>query len=345
VNQRDKPTGTATELRQRLTGLQGQRYWRTLEELAQSEDLQRMVEREFPSAASLLTSGLSRRDFLRVMSASLALAGLGACAEKPTEHILPYVQAPEDLVAGKSVEYATAFTLGGNGIGVLVKSFEGRPIKIEGNPQHPANLGGTNPFAQASILNLYDPERSQVVRRSNGISTWEEFMTSVRSRLDLQRTKAGAGLRLLTGTVTSPTLGEQIRVLLKQFPQAKWHAYEPISRDNTHEGMRLALGQEGESLYRFARAEVIVALDSDFLFAEPGSLRYARDFSNRRRVRGEQAQMNRLYVAEPTPSITGSMADHRLAIAAGRIGQLAQAIGRRVGVNQTAGEDAQELGP
>ena len=345
MSQRDKPTGTAAALRQRLTGLQGQSYWRTLEELAQSEEVQRVVEQEFPSAASLLTSGLSRRDFLRIMSASLALAGLGACANKPSEQILPYIQAPEDLVAGKSVEYATAFTLGGYGIGVLVKSFEGRPIKLEGNPQHPANLGGTNPFAQASILNLYDPERSQVVRRSNGISTWEDFVTSVRSRLDLQRPKAGAGLRLLTGAVTSPTLGEQIRLLLKQFPQAKWHSYEPISRDHTREGTRLALGQEGENQYRFERAEVIVALDSDFLFAEPGSLRYAREFSNRRRVRGEQAQMNRLYVAEPTPSITGSMADHRVAIAASRIAQLAQAMGRRLGVTQSGGEDPQELAP
>jgi MoCo/4Fe-4S cofactor protein with predicted Tat translocation signal len=345
VSQPEKPIPTAVELRQRLTGLQGQRYWRTLEELAQSDELRTVVEQEFPSAAALFDSGLSRRDFLRIMSASLALAGLGACANKPTEPILPYVQAPEDHIAGTSVEYATAFTLSGLGIGILAKSFEGRPIKLEGNPQHPANLGGTHPFAQASILNLYDPERSQVVRRSNGISTWNDFITSVRARLDLQQPKAGAGLRLLTGAVTSPTLGEQIRLFLKQFPQARWHAYEPISRDNTREGLRLAFGQEGESLCRFERAEVILALDSDFLFAEPGSLRYARDFSNRRKVRGAQAQMNRLYVAEPTPSITGSMAEHRLAIAAGRIGQLAQAIARRLGITQIAGEDVQELTP
>ena len=345
MSQDEKPTATSAEFRQRLTGLQGQRYWRTLEELAQSDEFQRVVEQEFPSAASLLSSGLSRRDFLRIMSASLALAGLGACAEKPTEHIVPYIQPPEERVTGNALGYATAFTLAGHATGILVKSYEGRPIKIEGNPQHPASLGGTNPFIQASILSLYDPERSQVVRQLTGINTWDDFVRTARARLELLRPSGGAGLRLLTGGVTSPTLGEQIRIFLKQFPQAKWHAYEPVSRDNTREGTRLALGQEGESLYRFERADVILALDSDFLFSEPGSLRYARDFSNRRRVRGEQAEINRLYVAEPTPSITGSMADHRLAIAAGRIGQMAQAVARRLGAKQIGAEDAQELAP
>ena len=335
----------AAEWHQRLSGLQGRRYWRSLEELAQSDEFERIVEGEFPGAASLLSSGLSRREFLRIMGASLALAGIGACAERPTEQIVPYVQPPEERTAGETFDYASAFTLAGVATGILVKSYEGRPIKIEGNPQHPASLGGTNPFIQASILSLYDPERSQVVRHSTGITTWEDFVRTVRARLDSLRPAGGAGLRLLTGTVTSPTLGEQIRTLLKQLPQAKWHAYEPVSRDNTREGARIALGQEAESLYRFDGADVILCLDCDFLFSEPGSLRYARDFSNRRRVRGEQAETNRLYVAEPTPSITGSIADHRLAIAAGRIDSLAQAVARRLGAKQSGAEDAQDLAP
>ena len=335
----------AAEWHQRLSGLQGRRYWRSLEELAQSDEFERIVEGEFPGAASLLSSGLSRREFLRIMGSSLALAGLGACAERPTEQIVPYVQPPEERTAGETFDYASAFTLAGVATGILVKSYEGRPIKIEGNPQHPASLGGTNPFIQASILSLYDPERSQVVRHSTGITTWEDFVRTARARLDSLRPAGGAGLRLLTGAVTSPTLGEQIRTLLKQLPQAKWHAYEPVSRDNTREGARIALGQEAESLYRFDGADVILSLDSDFLFSEPGSLRYARDFSNRRRVRGEQAETNRLYVAEPTPSITGSIADHRLAIAAGRIESLALAVARRLGAKQSGAEDAQELAP
>jgi MoCo/4Fe-4S cofactor protein with predicted Tat translocation signal len=345
VSQRETANRVAAQWRQQLSQLQGRHYWRTLEELAQSDEFERIVEGEFPSAASLLSNGLSRREFLRIMGASLALAGLGACAERPTEQIVPYVQSPEDRTAGEASDYASAFTLSGVATGILVKSYEGRPIKIEGNPQHPASLGGTNPFMQASILSLYDPERSQVVRQSAGITTWEEFVRTARARLDSLRPSGGAGLRLLTGNVTSPTLAEQIRTLLKQFPQAKWHAYEPVSRDNTREGARLALGEEAESLYRFDRADVILSLDCDFLFSEPGALRYARDFSNRRRVRGKQTEINRLYVAEPTPSITGSMADHRLAIAAGRIGSLAQAVARRLGAKQSGADDAQGLAP
>jgi molybdopterin-containing oxidoreductase family iron-sulfur binding subunit len=140
-----------------------------LEELAQSDEFERMVEGEFPGAASLLRSGLNRREFLRIMGASLALAGLGACAERPTEQIVPYVQPPEERTDGETFDYASAFTLAGTATGILVKSYEGRPIKIEGNPQHPASLGGTNPFIQASILSLYDPERSQVVRRPDKV--------------------------------------------------------------------------------------------------------------------------------------------------------------------------------
>jgi MoCo/4Fe-4S cofactor protein with predicted Tat translocation signal len=345
VNQRRTTNPLAAEWRQRLSGVQGPLYWRTLEELAQTDEFERVVEGEFPGAATLLSSGMGRREFLRIMGASLALAGLGACAERPTEQIVPYVQPPEERTAGETSDYASAFTLAGIATGILVKSYEGRPIKIEGNPQHPASLGGTNPFIQASILSLYDPERSQVVRQSSGITTWEEFVRTARARLDSLRSAGGTGLRLLTGNVTSPTLGEQIRTLLKQFPQAKWHAYEPVSRDNSHEGARMGLGQAAETLYRFDSANVVLSLDCDFLFSEPGALRYARDFSKRRRVRGEQAEINRLYVAEPTPSITGSMADHRLAIAAGRIGSLAQAMARRLGAKQSGAEDAQELAP
>jgi MoCo/4Fe-4S cofactor protein with predicted Tat translocation signal len=343
VSQRGTPSPNAAEWRQRLSGLQGQRYWRSLEELAQSDEFERMVEGEFPGAASLLRSGLNRREFLRIMGASLALAGLGACAERPTEQIVPYVQPPEERTDGETFDYASAFTLAGTATGILVKSYEGRPIKIEGNPQHPASLGGTNPFIQASILSLYDPERSQVVRQLSGITTWEDFVRTAHARLESLRPAGGAGLRLLTGNVTSPTFAEQIRTLLKQLPQAKWHVYEPVARDNTREGMRLVLGQETDSLYRFDRADVILSLDSDFLFGEPGSLRYARDFSKRRRVRGEQSEMNRLYVVEPTPSITGSMADHRLAIGASRIGLIAEAVARRLGAKLSGAENPQEL--
>jgi molybdopterin-containing oxidoreductase family iron-sulfur binding subunit len=279
------------------------------------------------------------------MAASLALAGLGACSRRPREEIVPYVNAPEETTSGRPLYYATAFPFAGYGIGILVESYEGRPIKIEGNPQHPASLGATNPFAQAAILDLYDPERSQVVRRSRGIATWEQFVTAATARLDVQRGKRGAGLRLLTGRVTSPTLGQQIRALLEQFPEAKWYTYEAVSRENVQQGARLVLGRDGESVYRFDGARVILSLDADFLYRDPGALRYAREFTNGRRVRGKQAEMNRLYVVEPTPSITGSMADHRLALPASDIMALAQGVARRLGIKEGTGEDAPAVAP
>jgi molybdopterin-containing oxidoreductase family iron-sulfur binding subunit len=332
-------------LRARLTGLSGARYWRTLEEFTRSDHFQPLLEKEFPSAAALLAGGVSRRDFLRLMSASLALAGLGACSRRPREEIVPYVNPPEEVNSGQSLFYATAFPFCGYGSGILVKSHEGRPIKIEGNPQHPASLGATSPFAQAAILDLYDPERSQVVRRPRGIATWDDFITAAAARMDLQAGKGGAGLRLLTGRITSPALGQQIRTLLEQFPQARWHRYEAVGRDNSKEGARRAFAQDGETVFRFDRAEVVVSLESDFLYEDPGSLRYARDFSGLRRVRGKQGRMNRLYVVEPSPSITGSMADHRLALPSGSILPLTQALARRLGIGGTAGEDAPTVAP
>ncbi|MPZ77549.1 MAG: 4Fe-4S dicluster domain-containing protein [Deltaproteobacteria bacterium] len=333
----------ATEtLRERLNELPGA-HWRSLEELAGTEQFEAVLENEYPRAAALLSAGVSRRDFLRLMAASLALAGLGACGRKPNEPIIPYVQQPEDLILGKPVFYATAFTLAGFATGVLVESHEGRPVKIEGNPQHPASLGATNAFAQAAILDLYDPERSQVLLQDGRISTWDAFAIAAGARMAIQRQKRGAGLRIVTGRVTSPTLGRQMRVLAEQFPQAKWLQYEAVSQDNTRDGARLAFGQDANTLYRFDRADVILALDGDFLFSEPGSLRYARDFAARRKVRGATARMNRLYAAEPTPSITGAMADHRLAITAGDIAALAEAVARRLGIKEVGGDDAQAL--
>jgi molybdopterin-containing oxidoreductase family iron-sulfur binding subunit len=332
------------DFRARLSGLGGARYWRSLEELAQSEQFQTVLENEFPSAAALLSDGVNRRDFLRLLAASLALAGLGACSRRPREQIVPYVNAPEEITSGKPLYYATAFPFAGYGIGILVESYEGRPIKIEGNPQHPASLGATNPFAQAAILDLYDPERSQVVRRSRAISTWDDFVTAARARLDFQRSKRGAGLRLLSGRVTSPSLGQQIRALLEQFPEARWYTYEAVGRENIREGVRAVLGQEGNVVYRFDHARLILSLDSDFLYADPGSLRYTREFTNGRRARGKEPDMNRLYVVEPTPSITGAMADHRLALPASDIITLTRAVARRLGIKEGVGEDAPAVG-
>src|SRR5262245_28254493 len=302
-------------IRERLASSRGREYWRCLEELSDSEEFQQLLKQEFPQQSAGWFEGVSRRDFLRLMGASLALAGLNACRAAPSdEKIVPYVNQPEQIVPGRPLFFATAFPMSGVGAGVLVESHEGRPTKIEGNPNHPASLGATDAFAQASILTLYDPDRSQVVKNAGRISTWSAFFTAVNDDLEAERVVGGGGLRILTETITSPTLGNQLRQLLARFPNAKWHQYEPANLDNVHAGARLAFGAVVDTIYRFENAEVILSLDADFLFSGPANVRYAREFAAKRRVRQGNIVMNRLYAIEATPSVTGAMADHRIAL-------------------------------
>lgn len=208
----------------------------------------------------------------------------------------------------------------------------GRPTKIEGNDQHPASLGATTALAQASILNLYDPDRSQTVLHLGSISTWINFIGDLDLLRAEQQAQKGAGLRLLTGAVSSPTLAAQIRSLLAQFPLAKWHQYEPVGRNNTKAGARLAFGEVVESIFHFDQADVVLSLDSDFLFFGPGNVRYAREFSGRRKMVGGQNTMNRLYVIEGTPSLTGAMADHHLAVRSCDVEGVARALAQGLGI-------------
>src|SRR5687767_8837653 len=190
-------------IRTRMRGATGRQYWRSLEELADTPEFREMLHREFPVAASELGDGVSRRNFLRLMGASLALAGAtGGCYQQPDETIVPYVQQPEILIPGKPLFFATAVPFRGYGIGALVESHMGRPTKVEGNPDHPASLGGTNVFMQASVLTMYDPHRSQVVTRGGVESTWASFVNYLQPELTRLKERGGAGLRLLTGTVT-----------------------------------------------------------------------------------------------------------------------------------------------
>ncbi|HWQ34666.1 MAG TPA: TAT-variant-translocated molybdopterin oxidoreductase [Blastocatellia bacterium] len=307
-------------------------YWRSLDELADTPEFRAMLHREFPPAASEWNDPLSRRRFLHLMGASLALAGMTACTQQPAEYIVPYVKPPEGIIPGKPQYYATAMPFGGAATGLLVESREGRPIKIEGNPDHPASLGATDIFAQASLLTLYDPDRSQTVNYLGEISTWSAFLGEVGAALESQRGTQGAGLRILTETVVSPTLAAQLRELLRQFPAAKWHQYEAVNRDNAIVGAQLAFGQPMTPLYRFENADVILAVDSDFLSCGPGSLRYAREFARRRRVSTEQPLMNRLYVIESTPNSTGAVADHRLPLRPAEIENFVRAVAAALGV-------------
>jgi molybdopterin-containing oxidoreductase family iron-sulfur binding subunit len=296
------------------------RVWRGLEELAGTPEYRDFLECEFPHDPRADTKGVSRRSALKLMGASAALAGLTACTKLPTEKIVPYAQQqPEDFVPGKPLFYATAMPLAGYGMGLLVESHMGRPTKVEGNPGHPASLGAANVFAQASVLGLYDPDRAQVVIHRGRIGDWSTFLTAMdQTRVDLLARK-GEGLRILTGMVTSPSLADQIKSVLAQFPQAKWHQYEPLNRDTVREGAKLAFGEYANPIYHFDQADLIVSLDADFLSAGPGAVRYAREFADKRRVTGPESAMNRLYVVESTPTVTGAMADHRLPLQASNV--------------------------
>lgn len=197
-------------VRAQLGSSRGRDYWRSLEELAESEGFEDMLEREFPrQAAEWTNDAAGRRHFLKVMGASMALAGLGACTRQPIETIMPYVRQPEEVIPGKPLFFATAVPVAGIAAGVLVESHMGRPTKVEGNPEHPASLGATDAIAQASVLELYDPDRSQTLTYLGDIRPWSSFLGAAREALNAQIPKGGAGLRFLTGAITSPTLADQ----------------------------------------------------------------------------------------------------------------------------------------
>jgi molybdopterin-containing oxidoreductase family iron-sulfur binding subunit len=262
---------------------------------------------------------------------------VGGCAYQPVEKIVPYVRQPEELIPGKPLFFASAFTLGGYANGILAESHENRPTKIEGNPEHPASLGATDAFTQASILTLYDPDRSQSVRSLGDLTSFDVFSGALAGEMENHRANGGAGLRILTETVTSPTLISQITALLRKYPGAKWYQYEPVNRDNVLAGARLAFGREVEPIYDFSGADKVLSLDSNFFIDEPGRLIYSREFIDGRRMRKGKTTMNRLYVVESTPTITGGKADHRLPLPAAQIEAFARAIAAAVGVAGASG--------
>ncbi|HEX8142130.1 MAG TPA: TAT-variant-translocated molybdopterin oxidoreductase [Pyrinomonadaceae bacterium] len=325
-------------MRDRILGRQdGKAYWRSLEEAADTEEFREFVSREFPQAAEEWDDPIERRTFLKLMGASLALAGLSGCVYQPPEKIVPYVRQPEEIVPGKALFFATAMQLGGVATGLLAKSNEGRPTKLEGNPEHPSSRGTTDVFAQASILDLYDPDRSQTLAFREEIRPWSGFLDDVKKAVDSARARQGAGLRFLTETVTSPTLAAQLKAIFTELPQARLHQYEPAGRDGAHGGAMLAFGQPVNTIYRFDQADRIFSIDSDFLSCGPGSLIYARDFANKRRVEGHQREMSRLYVVETTLTNTGGKADHRLALRPSEIEGFVRAVAGGLGVNLGAG--------
>ena len=325
-------------VRERLAQPGGPQVWTSLEAVAETPEFKDYLHREFPSHASEWLDPVGRRSFLKLMSASMALAGVTACTVQPTELIVPYVRQPEEEIPGKPLFYATAMTLGGVASGLLVESHEGRPTKIEGNPDHPASQGATDLFAQGSVLTLYDPDRSQAITQLGEIRPWNAVVAAVRGGLSAQAGSKGAGLRILTETVNSPTLAAQIQQVLALQPNAKWIQWEPMPRDNARAGARAAFGQYLEPVYDLAGADVILSLDADFLASEgAATLLYSRQFASRRRVEESADNLNRLYVVESNHTVTGGRADNRLPIKSSQVEALARAVAAQVGVAGSTG--------
>src|ERR1044071_2678916 len=315
---------TFDDFRARIGDTRNREFYRSLDELSRSEAFDEILASEFPQQALPLQRGVDRRDFMKLMSASMALAGLAAC-NRPEQKIVPYVRQPENLVPGKPMYFATAMTLGGVATGVLAESHMGRPTKIEGNPDHPSSLGASDAFMQASILGLYDPDRAQVVYQLGEIRTWSEFVAALVPITNAAKTN-GRGLRLLTQTITSPSLGAQIQQVLAMYPGMQWHQWEPVNRDNVREGLRMAFGAYVNAVYHFDKANVVVALDADFTSDGPGHLRYARDFASRRKVRRGTTSMNRLYSIDCGLNSTAAVADHRWAVRPSEVETWARAL-------------------
>ncbi len=307
-------------IRSRLASTEGRLYWRSLGELSDTPQFREYLHREFPEQASEWNDPKGRREFLKLMSASLALAGVGACTRQPQEQIVPYVRQPEDVVPGRPLFYASAVVHGGYARPVLVESHMGRPTKIEGNPEHPASMGAADSVTQGEILGLYDPDRARVVTQRGEVRSWGHFLTAVQLALSAQKGRGGAGLRLLTGPITSPSLAGLMADILTAYPQARWHQFDPTGPQG-----RVA-GANGRPIYHFDKADVVVALDADFIASGPGSVRYQRDFSSRRRLTDDRKQMNRLYAIESTPTLTGAKADHRLPVKASEIESIAREL-------------------
>jgi molybdopterin-containing oxidoreductase family iron-sulfur binding subunit len=319
-------------LRTKLAGSRGRDYWRSLEAVSETPEFKEFLHREFPQNASEWLDPVGRRGFLKLMGASLTLAGVTACTRQPEEAILPYVRQPEEIVPGKPLFYATAMPFAGAGMGLLVESHEGRPTKIEGNPDHPTSRGATDVFAQAAILNLYDPDRSQTLTHLGEIRTFDAFVNALKEVVAAQQGSKGVGLRILSETVVSPTLNAQIDELLGRLPQAKWVQWEPFGRHNAREGSRLAFGEYVDAQYAIEKADVVLSLDADFLCSGGSGLKHARAFASRRRVEGNKAEFIRLYAVESSPTNTGSKADHRLPLRPSEIEHLARAVAAQVGV-------------
>jgi len=318
---------TLAEVRAKLDGKTGRRFWKNLDELADKPEFQALMAEEFPrqAGAGEWVDAVSRRGFLKVMGASRAMAGRAGCTKQPDEPIFPYIRQPEDLILGKPMYFATAFPFPTGAIPVLVKSDSFRPIKLEGNPEHPVSKGKSDAMTQATLLGLYDPDRSQHVLHRGEAASWGDFQQAFASAA--QASNAGAGIYFLSETITSPTLAAQWKQVQQAYPSAKLVQWEPVNQDSSRAASKAAFGSYTDAQYKLEDADVILSLDADFLggIAHPGFLPLAAGYAARHRYE-EGKPMNRMYVVETMPTVTGFKADHRLGLKPSEIATFATAL-------------------
>src|SRR6267378_7746152 len=310
----------------------GKHYWRSLGEYSDSPEFRQWLEREFPQGISELNGDeWSRRDFLKLMGASMALAGVGLTScRRPELHLVPFTKNVEWTIPGKFLYYATAMPRRSGGIPLIATTVDGRPIKLEGNPLHPASGGTTDTFVQASILDLYDPTRSKRFIQKGKASTREEFEKFLGEFGKSILNDQGSGLAFLVEETNSPTRERLRTELEKKFPAMRWCVYEPRLGQEASVAMQTAFGANARVLPKLDRADVILALDSDFLDCGHGDLEIVRGFTSRRRVSASKDSMNRLYVVEHRFTLTGAMADHRLRCPASQIPAFAHALATKI---------------
>jgi len=298
------------------------RMWRSLEERENSAAFEKALQEEFPRNADIYADGkMSKRDFVRLMGASLALAGVAAC-RRPEAYIVPFTKGVEWTVPGKFLYYATAMPIRQGAMPLVVSTVDGRPTKVEGNPLHPFSNGGTDGFTQASVLDLYDPNRSKKIRRENGEVSAEELTKHLQ---EIAGAKA-EGLAFLVERKNSPTRDRLRAEIEARYPGVIWCEYEPLGDDLAREAVAGVFGEGVRLRPRFERADVILALDSDFLNTSDAGVSYAEGFYTRRNPDQKAAPMNRLYVVENHYSPTGGMADHRYRCPASQIGAFARQL-------------------
>jgi molybdopterin-containing oxidoreductase family iron-sulfur binding subunit len=304
-------------------------YWRSLAQIEERPEFRASLEREFPEGASEPPEGVTRRDMMMLLGASLSLAGLAGC-RRPVEEIVPYVAAPEDVIPGVPRYYATTMPFRRSAYGLIVESHEGRPTKVEGNPSHPSTLGASGALVQASVLGLYDPDRSPSVTLQGARKSWSDFVTAWRPLSEAHAADGGAGLAVLSESFSSPTLARLASELRARYPRLQWATYDAVSDENRLAGLRLATGLDLDLMLRLDRAAVILALDADPLLTDPEMIRHARGFAAGRRAGASGGAMNRLYAVEGVYSLTGAMADHRLRLESRLIAPFLAALAARL---------------